>query len=148
MSATDSGDTRARFEGDPAQSWEQIESGYRELAEMENMPFDLRPMAELARRVRLSGIDRSLGGIVRLRTLRCMMHKKIYSLEPSLLIDPNTDGSFTFTYVFSSGSWPKDDWTATYPAEQLMPAFSRFLKRVGWVPEGHPAHAILVGDRA
>lgn len=135
----DPGEAHTKFsEGWPAHSWETIERIYDE--------DGVEVMAELARRVRLSGIGRSLGGLVSMRALRCMMHKQMYTFEPSLVIAPTGDDAFTFTYLLSSGKHD-GDWTATYPSGQVFAAFSRFLKRVGWVPEGHPAHAVLTAEQ-
>ncbi|MEQ1494061.1 MAG: hypothetical protein ABL932_26325 [Terricaulis sp.] len=70
------------------------------------------------------------------------MHQQIYDFEPSLLVTPGASGTVTFVYEMSSGA-RYDDWTATYPNEELFAAFSRFLKRTGWIPEGHPAHEVI-----
>jgi hypothetical protein len=75
-----------------------------------------------------------------------MMHQQMYAFEPSLCVTPNDDGTVTFVYDLSSGV-RHDDWIATYPCDEVFAAFSRFLKRTGWVPEGHPAHAVIRGDR-
>lgn len=134
----DPGEMHTRFfQGYPAHSWETIERLYREA--------EIEAMTELARRVRISGIGRSLGGIVSMRVLRCMMHKQMYVFEPSLTVAPNLDKTITFEYSGSSGKH-NADWTATYPPEEVFAAFSRFLKRVGWIPDGHPAHAVLLGQ--
>ena len=136
----DPGEAHTKFvEGWPAQSWEAIERSYREAG--------IDVLAELARRVRVTGIGRSLGGIVSGYVLRCMMHQQMYVFEPSLVIAPNVDGTVTFTYEMSSGKH-NEDWTATYPSDHVLAAFSRFLTRVGWVPGGHPAHAVLMGPNS
>lgn len=146
MTPVDPGEAHTRFfSGDAAFDWEGIEQGYLNAAK-DDLP-NLLPMAELARRVRISDIGRSLGGIVSMYRLRCMMHQRLYPMEPSLIIDPNLDGTFKFTYDRSS-PLRRTDWTKIYPKTELMQAFSRFLIRVGWVPRGHPAHAILTGDEA
>lgn len=135
--AVDPGESHTRFaEGWPAHSWDTIERLYQE--------SNHEVMADLARRVRASDLGRSLGGLVSMYSLRCMMHQQIYTFEPSLLVTPNPDGTVTFTYDMSSGTHDKD-WTATYPSDQVFSAFSGFLKRVGWVPEGHPAHDVIEG---
>jgi hypothetical protein len=146
VNPTDPGEAHTRFfEGYPAHDWDGIEQRY--LGDAANDWPHLLPMAELARRVRISGIGRSLGGIVSMHQLRCMMHKKFPPLEPSLSIEPHRDSTFTLSYDRSAPSH-RTDWTKVYPQTELMPAFSRFLIRVGWVPRGHPAHEILIGGGA
>jgi hypothetical protein len=134
----------------PPQSWEMIEAVYR------NGGPHVEAMAELARRVRLSGIGRSLYGIVSHHRLHCSQHEVAAMLDPRLTIMPTEDHLYCMTYEFSAGFrgqplGSKDvrerDWTATYGATDLIPAFSRFLSRVGWFPEGHPAHRVLLGEQ-
>lgn len=129
--------------GWPPHPWEDIERRYRE-----SVAFDapwLSPMADLTGRIIRSGIGRSLHGLTSMYRLRCMMHDLIYPDEPALVVAPAPDAKYTL--IFEHPWSPlKDDWQATYDAASLPSAFSRFLKRVGWVPEGHPAHKVLLGE--
>lgn len=124
-----------------AHPWADIEARYKE-ATATDLPW-LAPMADLVGRIRRSGIDRSLHGIMSMYALDCMMHERIYFLEPRLRMEPQHDRTFRLTFVHPHLR-TKDDWTATYAGDRLAPAVSRFLARVGWIPESHPAHAILV----
>lgn len=128
------------------ESWESIEARYRESVERYGHHW-FGPLAELAARVQESGIGRSLHAAATMDGLMCMMHAVLYVDEPRLVILAKPDRTYTFEFRHPKRPPGRrnEDWNATYPADQVLPAFSRFLGRVGWIPEGHPAHAILLG---
>jgi hypothetical protein len=141
----DPGEAHTRFFAgdDPAREWSDIERLYREGVSDCGLPW-LAPMLDLVVRVQRSGIGKSLRGQTGRYVLSCTMHERFGRFEPRLQIEPSPDQAYRLTFVHPNLP-RKDDWTATYPADQLAPAVSRFLIRVGWVPEGHPAHEILAG---
>lgn len=95
-------------------------------------------IADLVSDIRARGLDGSLKGAFGMGGLYIDMSHVPTHTEPALRIGWNADQSkFVFTYL-KSGNEPKGDWSAAYPAEQVKPAFYRFITRVGWFPKGHP----------
>lgn len=119
----------------PSHDWDEIEAGAAE---------EWWPAFEgLVREIRSRGMDRSLHGVLSIGGLKLSIGGEAGIDDSYLVISRSIEisGHYTFTYRNSHPD-PRKDWTATYPPEQVIPAFYRFVTRAGWFPEGHP---MLVG---
>lgn len=117
--------------GEPnARPWEDIEGSLRAI--------DREPMVELVADIRRRGLDRALFGQVGVMGLAIDMAPLVWG-EPQLLIAciSNETQACRFTFQWS-GPKPQDWWTADYPREQVIPAFYRFITRMGWFAKDHP----------
>lgn len=98
----------------------------------------------LVQEIRARGMDRSLHGMLSISGLVLSMGGDAGWGDAHLLISRSVkaDGQLVFEYVHSHRD-PRQDWRATYPPEQVLAAFYRFVTRAGWFPEGHPMLAGL-----
>ncbi len=114
----------------PPLTWEEAEAR-----------FDYEPNAllELVRDIRARGLDRSLHPAVSIGRLSVSMGGRPMGYDAHLQISPSAkvEGHFDFEFVHSHRD-PAQWWRATYPPEQVVPAFHRFIVRAGWFPKGHP----------
>lgn len=115
----------------PPHDWDSIELG----ADAEWWPA----FKDLVGEIRARGMDRSLYGMLSISGLKLCIGAYVGAEDSHLLISRSAEipGHYTFTYVNSHPD-PRKDWNATYPPEQVIPAFYRFVTRAGWFPEGHP----------
>lgn len=120
----------------PSHDWERIQAG----ADEEWWPA----FKDLVHEIRARGMDRSLYGVLSIGGLKLSIGGDAGPDDSYLVISRSIDvaGHYTFTYRNSHPD-PRQDWEATYPPEQVIPAFYRFVTRAGWFPEGHPMLAGL-----
>jgi hypothetical protein len=116
-------------------SWDDIER------QADNYWSAYRPLVQ---EIRARGMDRSLYGGIGLMGFSLSMGGKAGWDDPYLNISHSSrnPGHLTFKYIGSNRDH-RQDWRATYPPEQVLSAFYRFVTRVGWFPEGHPMLAGL-----
>jgi hypothetical protein len=126
--------TERRF---PPPTWEQVERHFVEWRDDIDSRVDV--LLELVRDIRRRGLDRSLHPDVVWGSFSVSMGGPPQWLDAYLEIccSAKVEGHFEFEFLHSHrdrAQW----WRATYPPEQVVPAFHRFIVRAGWFPKGHP----------